>query len=414
MEVVYERCAGLDVHKKSVTACRITPAAGRGWQKERRRFGTMTDELLRLADWLRAGQVTVVAMESTGVYWKPVFNILESEFEVLLVNARHIKYVPGRKSDISDAQWIGELLQHGLLKASYIPEVAQRDLRDLIRYRTSLVQERTREINRVQKVLEDANVKLASVATNVMGVSGRQMLGAIIAGEQDPEALAEMAKGRLRAKIPELERALSGRVRASHRLLLRLHLEHIDDLNSKIENLNEEIDRLMRPFDEEEQQERLDAIPGVGRDVAQVILAELGVDMSRFPSAAHAASWAGLAPGKNESAGKNRSGKITPGNRHLKAALVQAAHAASRTRDNYLAAHFRRLAARRGKKRAAVAVAHSILVIAYHMLRNGTEYRDLGGDYFDRRNKAQLQRNLVKRLEGLGLQVKLEPAVAVV
>ena len=212
MEVVYERCAGLDVHKKSVTACRITPAAGRGWQKESRRFGTMTDELLKLADWLRAGQVTAVAMESTGVYWKPVFNILESEFEVLLVNARHIKYVPGRKSDISDAQWIGELLQHGLLKASYIPEVAQRDLRDLIRYRTSLVQERTREINRVQKVLEDANVKLASVATNVMGVSGRQMLEAIIAGEQDPKALAELAKGRLRAKIPELERALSGRI----------------------------------------------------------------------------------------------------------------------------------------------------------------------------------------------------------
>lgn len=413
MEVVYERCAGLDVHKKSVTACRITPAAGRGWQKESRRFGTMTDELLKLADWLRAGQVTAVAMESTGVYWKPVFNILESEFEVLLVNARHIKYVPGRKSDISDAQWIGELLQHGLLKASYIPEVAQRDLRDLIRYRTSLVQERTREVNRVQKVLEDANVKLASVATNVMGVSGRQMLEAIIAGEQDPEVLAELAKGRLRAKIPELERALSGRIRASHRLLLRLHLEHIDDLNSKIENLNGEIDRLMRPFDEDEQQERLDAIPGVGHDVAQVILAELGVDMSRFPSAAHAASWAGLAPGKNESAGKNRSGKITPGNRHLKAALVQAAHAASRTRDNYLAAQFRRLAARRGKKRAAIAVAHSILVIAYHMLRNGTEYRELGGDYFDRRNQAQLQRNLVKRLEGLGLQVTLEPVAVV-
>lgn len=414
MEVVYERCAGLDVHKKSVTACRITPGAGRGWQKESRRFGTMTDELLKLADWLRAGQVTAVAMESTGVYWKPVFNILESEFEVLLVNARHIKYVPGRKSDISDAQWIGELLQHGLLKASYIPEVAQRDLRDLIRYRTSLVQERTREINRVQKVLEDANVKLASVATNVMGVSGRQMLEAIIAGEQEPEALADLAKGRLRAKIPELERALSGRIRDSHRLLLRLHLEHIDDLNSKIEHLNEEIDHLMRPFDQDEQQERLDAIPGVGREVAQVILAELGVDMNRFPSAAHAASWAGLAPGKNESAGKNRSGKITPGNRHLKSALVQAAHAASRTRDNYLAAQFRRLAARRGKKRAAVAVAHSILVIAYHMVRNGTEYRDLGGDYFDRRNRTQLQRNLVKRLEGLGLQVKLEPAVAVV
>ncbi len=412
MEVVYERCAGLDVHKKSVTACRVVPVAGGGWQKETRRFDTLTAELLKLADWLRAGRVTAVAMESTGVYWKPVFNILESEFEMLLVNARHIKYVPGRKSDVSDAQWIAELLQHGLLKASYVPEAPQRDLRDLIRYRTSLVQERTREINRVQKVLEDANVKLASVATNVMGVSGRQMLEAIIAGVEEPEVLAEMAKGRLRAKIPQLERALEGRVRASHRLLLRLHLEHIDDLASKIEHLNEEIERLMVPFEQEEQLRRLDGIPGVGRDVAQVILAELGADMSRFPSSAHAASWAGLAPGKNESAGKNRSGKIPPGNRHLKSALVQAAHAVSRTKGNYLAAQFRRLAARRGKKRAAVAVAHSILVIAYHILRDGTEYRELGGDYFDKRNQEQLQRSLVKRLEGLGLKVVLEPTAA--
>lgn len=410
MEVIYERCAELDVHKKSVTVCRITPAVRGGWQKERRRFGTMTDELLKLSDWLREAQVTAVAMESTGVYWKPVFNILESEFEVILVNARHIKYVPGRKSDISDAQWIGELLQHGLLKASYIPERPQRDLRDLIRYRTSLIRERAREINRVQKVLEDANVKLASVASNVMGVSGRQMLEAIIAGNEDPEALAALAKGRLRCKIPDLQRALSGRIRTSHRLLLRLHLEHIDDLTNKIEKLNEEIDRLMLPFDEDEQLRRLDDIPGVGREVAQVIIAELGVDMNRFPSAAHAASWAGPAPGKNESAGKNRSGKITPGNRHLKAMLVQAAHAVSRTKDNYLAAQFRRLAARRGKKRAAIAVAHSILVIAYHMLRDGTEYRDLGGDYFDKRNKEKLQRNLVSRLEGLGLKVMLEPA----
>jgi transposase len=370
----------------------------------------MTDELLKLSDWLREVQVTAVAMESTGVYWKPVSNILESEFEVILVNARHIKYVPGRKSDISDAQWIGELLQHGLLKASYIPERPQRDLRDLIRYRTSLIRERAREINRVQKVLEDANVKLASVASNVMGVSGRQMLEAIIAGNEDPEALAALAKGRLRSKIPDLERALSGRIRTSHRLLLRLHLEHIDDLTNKVEELNEEIDRLMLPFDEDEQLRRLDDIPGVGREVAQVIIAELGVDMNRFPSAAHAASWAGLAPGKNESAGKNRSGKITPGNRHLKAMLVQAAHAVSRTKDNYLAAQFRRLAARRGKKRAAIAVAHSIVVIAYHMLRDGTEYRDLGGDYFDKRNKEKLQRNLVSRLEGLGLKVMLEPA----
>lgn len=411
MEVVYERCAGLDVHKKSVTACRITPTAGRGWQKEKRRFGTMTDELLQLADWLRVGQVKAVAMESTGVYWKPVFNILESEFEVILVNARHIKYVPGRKSDISDAQWLGELLQHGLLKASYIPEQPQRDLRDLLRYRTSLIQERVREVNRVQKVLEDANVKLASVASNVMGVSGRKMLAAIIAGKDDPKALAEMSKGRLRAKITELERALEGRVRSSHRMLLQLHLEHIDDLSSKIDRLNEEIDQHMRPFDEEEQLRRLDEIPGIGRDVAQIILAELGHDMSRFPSAAHAASWSGLAPGKNESAGKNRSGKITPGNKHLKSALVQAAHAASRTKDNYLSAQFRRLAARRGKKRAAIAVAHSMLVIVYHMLRDGTEYQDLGGDYFDKRNKDQLQRHLVKRLEGLGLQVSLQSAV---
>lgn len=414
MEVMYERCAGLDVHKKSVVACRIEPAEGGGWQKEIRRFGTMTDELLELTDWLRAGRTTTVAMESTGVYWKPVFNILESEFEVMVVNARHIKYVPGRKSDVRDAQWIAELLQHGLIKGSYIPEAPQRDLRDLLRYRTSLVQERAREINRVQKVLEDANVKLSSVATNVLGVSGRQMLEAMVAGKEDPEALAQMAKGRLRAKIPQLERALKGQVRSSHRLLLRLHLEHIDDISAKIGSLNEEIDRLIVPFDEKDELRRLDEIPGVGLEVAQVVLAELGVDMSRFPSAAHAASWAGLAPGKNESAGKNRSGKITPGNPHLKPALVQAAHAASRTKDNYLAAQFRRLAARRGKKRAAIAVAHSILVIAYHMLRDGTEYRDLGGDYFDNRNKERLQRNLVKRLEGLGLKVTLAPTAAVV
>ena len=413
MKVVYERCAGLDVHKKSVVACRIEPAEGGGWHKETRRFGTMTDELLALADWLRAGRVTTVAMESTGVYWKPVFNILESEYGVLVVNARHIKYVPGRKSDVSDAQWIAELLQHGLVRSSYIPEAPQRDLRDLLRYRTSLVQERAREINRVQKVLEDANVKLASVAANVLGVSGRQMLEAIVAGNDEPEALAQLAKGRLRAKIPQLERALRGQIRSSHRLLLRLHLEHIDDISAKIESLNEEIDHQIVPFDEQDELRRLDEIPGVGLEVAQVVIAELGVDMSRFPSAAHAASWAGLAPGKNESAGKNRSGKITPGNPHLKPALVQAAHAASRTKNNYLAAQFRRLAARRGKKRAAIAVAHSILVIAYHMLQNGTEYRDLGGDYFDNRNKDRLQRSLVKRLEGLGLEVTLTPAVAV-
>lgn len=410
MEVVYRRCAGLDVHKKSVTACRITPGDEGGWQKETRRYGTMTDDLLKLTDWLRAGGVTDVAMESTGVYWKPVFNILESEFAVMVVNAQQVKYVPGRKSDVSDAQWIAELLQHGLLKASYIPEAEQRELREFVRYRTSLIQERTREVNRVHKVLEDANLKLASVASDVMGVSGREMMEAIIAGADDPEALAQLAKGRMRPKIDELERALTGRVKASHRLLLRLHLEHIDDLNGKIERLNKEIERLVVPFDQNNELQRLDGIPGVGPDVSQTIVAELGIDMSRFPAASHAASWTGLSPGKNESAGRNRSSRTRPGNRHLKAALVQAAHAAGRTKDNYLAAQYRRLSVRRGRKRAAVAVAHSILVIAYHMLRNGTEYQELGGDYFDKRNKEQLQRSLVKRLETLGLNVSIEPA----
>jgi transposase len=410
VEVVHQRCAGLDVHKKSIVVCRITPKEAGGWQKDIRKFGTMTDDLLALADWLRAGRVKQVAMESTGVYWKPVFNILESEFSVMVVNAQHIKHVPGRKTDINDAQWIAELLQHGLITGSFIPERPQRDLRDLVRYRTSLIQDRTKEANRVQKVLEDANIKLGSVASNVLGVSGRDMLGAIVRGVDDPAALAQLARGRMRSKIDELERALTGKVRASHRLLLRLHLEHIDDLNAKIEALNQEIDGLMLPFDQNDELRRLDDIPGVGKDVAQIIIAELGTDMERFPSAGHAASWAGLAPGKNESAGRNRSGKIRPGNKHLKRALVQAAHAASRTRDNYLAAQFRRLAARRGKKRAAVAVAHSILVIAYHMLHDGTEYRELGGDYFDQRNHDYLQRSLVKRLEKLGYTVSLEPA----
>lgn len=409
MQVVHQRCAGLDVHKKSITVCRVSPDGQGGWRKELRKFGTMTDELLALADWLGAGGVTQVAMESTGVYWKPVFNILESSFQVLLVNAQHIKYVPGRKTDVNDAQWIAELLQHGLLKASFIPEVEQRDLRDLTRYRTKLVQARSSEINRVQKVLEAANIKLGSVASNVLGVSGRDMLEQIIAGQDDPTVLAQLARGRLRDKIAELERALTGHVRATHRTLLKMHLEHIDELNSKIEALSEEIDRLMIPFDPSDARARLTSIPGVSSRIAEVILAELGADMSRFPNAAHAASWAGLAPGKNESAGKNRSGKTTKGNKYLKAALTQAAHAVGRSQDNYLSAQYRRLASRRGKKRAAVAVAHSILVIAYHLLKNGTVYTDLGADYFDRRNEQHIQRQLVKRLEHLGYKVTVEP-----
>lgn len=409
MRVVHERCAGLDVHKKSVVACRIVPDGKGAWQSEIRTFKTMTSDLLQLADWLAQVEVSHVAMESTGVYWKPVHNILEGQFEVLLVNAKHIKFVPGRKTDVKDAQWIAELLQHGLLKASFIPEVEQRELRELTRYRTHLIEERSREVNRVHKVLEDANLKLSSVATDIMGVSGREMLSAIIAGKDDPEALAQLAKARLRNKIAELEQALTGRIRDSHRLLLKLHLEHIDDLNAKLEELEAEIERLMRPFDQNNLIERLDTIPGVDKKTAQIIIAELGIDMKRFRNAKAAASWAGLVPGKNESAGRNRSSRTNKANRYLKSALTQAAHAAGRSKDNYLSAQYRRLAARRGKKRAAVAVAHSILVIAYHIIKRGTEYVDLGSNYLDKRKQETVQKQLIRRLEKLGLKVTVEP-----
>lgn len=409
MQVIYERCTGLDVHKKTVVACRRVPDGQGGCQQETRTFGTMTADLLRLHDWLAEVGVTHVAMESTGVYWKPIFNILEGSFEVLLVNAKHIKFVPGRKTDVKDAQWVAELLQHGLLKASYVPEAPQRALRELVRYRTHLLEERSREVNRVHKVLEDANLKLSAVATDIMGVSARAMLAAIIAGKDDPEALAQLAKARLRSKIAELEQALTGCIQDSHRLLLSLLLEHIDDLNAKLERLAQEIDRLMPPFDQDELVARLDSIPGVDKKTAQVIVAELGTDMSRFQSAGHAASWAGLVPVKNESAGRNRSSKTAKANRYLKTALVEAATAAGRSKDNYLSAQYRRLAARRGKKRAAVAVAHSMLIIAYHIIRDGTAYLDLGANYFDERKTVAVQQQLVRRLENLGFKVVLEP-----
>lgn len=413
MQVVHVRCAGLDVHKKTVVACRIVPDATSGWIKDIRTFTTMTGDLLQLADWLGEVRVTHVAMESTGVYWKPVFNILESGFEILLVNARHIKFVPGRKTDVKDAQWIAELLQHGLLKASFIPQVEQRDLRELVRYRSHLIQERSREVNRVHKVLEDANIKLSSVASDIMGVSGREMLTAIIAGKDDPEALAQLAKARMRNKIAELEKALTGYIRDSHRLLLTLHLQHIDDLNAKLQRLEEEIDQLMPPFDHDDLIERLCTIPGVERKTAQSIIAELGTDMSRFHSAGHAASWAGLVPGKNESAGRNHSPRTNKANRYLKSGLVQAAHAVGRSKKNYLSAQFARIASRRGKKRAAVAVAHSILVIAYHIIKHGTEYVDLGVNYFDERKQESVQKQLIRRLEKLGLKVSVEPLTLV-
>jgi len=412
MQVVHERCAGLDVHKKSITVCRLVPNGEGGWKRETRTFDTKTPDLLELSDWLKQECVTHVAMESTGVYWKPVFNILESSFTVLVVNAKHIKHVPGRKTDVRDAEWIAELLQHGLLKASFIPDEPQRDMRELVRYRTHLIQERTREVNRVHKALEDANIKLSSVATDIMGVSGREMMQAIIAGKDDPAALAELAKGRMRNKIDELEKALTGHVRRSHRLLLRMHLEHIDELNERITELDGEIGNLMRPFDQEDLVERLDAITGVGKQTIEVVIAEIGTDMSRFPSHRHLASWAGLAPGKNESAGRNRSARTPKGNQYLRTALVEAALAAGRSKGTYLGEQYRRLARRRGKKRAAVAVAHSILVIMYHMIQDGTEYMERGSTYFDNLNPQRTQKWLVRRLEQLGFQVSLEPIAA--
>ena len=411
MNPLLERCAGLDVHKKTVVACRITLSSTGSWESETRTFGTTTRDLLQLADWLHGVGVKDVAMESTGVYWKPVFNILESQCQVMLVNAKHVKQVPGRKTDVKDAEWIAQLLQHGLLKASSIPEASQRDLRDMVRYRTKLIQDRSSEVNRVQKVLEDANIKLASVVSDVMGASARDMLSHIITGNDDPQAMAQLARGRMRHKIDELEQALMGSVKTHHRLMLRLHLEHIDYLNSQIAQLETVIEQAVMPFDEDEVVKRLIEVPGISVHTAHSIIAELGIDMSRFETAGHAASWAGLTPGKNESAGRNYSGKTSKGNKYLKSALVQAAHTQRRA-QNYLGAQYRRLARRRGSKRAAVAVAHSILVIAYHLLRDGSPYRERGADYFDKHDREHLERVLVKRLEQLGNKVQLQPLVA--
>ncbi len=427
MDVVHERCCGLDVHKLTVVACLLTPGTsgapgekGRP-SKEVRTFGTMTEDLLALSDWLAAAACTHVVLESTGVYWKPVWNVLEGDFALLLVNAQHVKQVPGRKTDVKDAEWLADLLRHGLVRGSFVPDQPQRELRELTRYRTAKVRERTREVQRLQKTLEGANIKLASVATDVTGKSARAMLAALVAGnsagtggddgahEADaPAALAELAEGRLREKLPQLARALTGRFGAHQRFLVAEHLAQLDFLNETIERLSGEVAERLRPFDAVLDQ--LDAIPGIGRWTAEVLLAELGTDMTRFPTAKHLASWAGMCPGNHESAGKRYSGRTRKGNGALRTTLVEAAQAARRKKDCYLAAQFRRIAARRGTKKAAVAVGHSILVIVYHLLRDGTVYRDLGPTYFDRRDHAALERRLVKRLEALGHTVTLAPA----
>ena len=378
MDVLHACCAGLDVHKRTVVACvrRVDPAGK--VSKNTKTFATMTRDLLDLADWLGVQGVTSIAMESTGTYWKPVFNILESRFEVVLVNAHHIKQVPGRKTDVKDSEWIAQLLQHGLLRASFIPPLATRELRDLTRQRAQLVGEKTAVANRLQKVLEDANIKLGSVASNVLGVSGRAMIEAIIRGEHDPVKLAELARRRLRGKIPQLQLALRGSVTEHHRFLLRTLMGHLDYLERLIGQFEARIEEVLRPSGESVG--RLTTIPGIDVRTAQVVVAEIGLEMGRFPTAGHLSSWAGLASGNHESAGKRQSGRTTPGNRWLKTALVQAAWAASRAKGTHLARKFHRIAASRGKKRAAIAVAHALLVIIYHMLKEGTTYQEIGGD----------------------------------
>jgi transposase len=366
----------------------------------------MTADLLALSDWLLAHGVTHVALESTGEYWKPVFNILENEFAVLLVNAQHVKAVPGRKTDVKDAEWLAELLRHGLLKASFVPPLGQRELRELTRYRSTFVKERATLVNRVHKVLESANIKLASVATDVTGVSGRAMLQALLEGNATPEVMAELAKGRMREKRAQLAKALEGCVKPHHRFVLTELLCQIDSLDETIGRFDEQIVAYCRPF--EEAVILLDTIPGVARETAEIIVAEIGTDMSRFPSADHLAAWAGVAPGNNESAGKRRSGQTTKGNHALGVALNHAANAASHTKDTYLAAQYHRLATRRGKKKAIVALEHSILIMAYHIIQRKEPYHELGGDYFDKRRPEATAQRLVKRLEHLGFQVSLQ------
>lgn len=407
MRIVYENVAGLDVHKKSVVACAIVKDEQGRWQQYKHTFGTMTGELLELSDWLMQLGVTHVAMESTGEYWKPVFNILENNFEVFVVNAQHISRVPGRKTDQSDAEWIAELMQYGLLRASFIPPSGQRELRDLTRHRANFVRERVNMINRLQKVLEGANIKLASVATNVMGVSGRAMLQALIEGQASPEEMAELAKGRMRDKQDQLAKALEGRVKAHHRFILTELLLEIEQLEERIARFDQEIEQYCHPF--EWAVELLDTIPGVGREAAEIIVSEIGTDMSRFPTADHLASWAGVAPGNHESAGKRKSGRTNQGNRSLKVILNQAANATLRVKNCFLNAQYHRLAGRRGKKRAIGAVAHSILIIAYYLIRDRVPYEEKGADYYEKRKpQARLNYHL-KSLEHLGYVVDIKP-----
>jgi transposase len=408
LDVIIDRCAGLDVGKDEVVACVRTPSpSGKSRRAELRVFPTFTSGLEDLAAWLQANGVTDVVMEATGQYWKPIWYVLEDQpFALKLVNAKHVKMVPGRKTDMADAAWLAELLEHGLLRASFVPPAEIRELRDLTRYRKRLIQTHTAEQQRVQKILEDAGIKLDSVASDVLGVSGRAMLHALIDGERDPDRLADLAQGVLRKKIPLLREALRGRFRQHHATMLRIVFEHIEQLETSIAQLDTEIDRLMIPFSRE--RDHLDTITGVGKRAAECIIAEIGIDMTRFPTAAHLESWAGMCPGNNITGGKRRSGTTTKGNRWLGEILNQCAAAASRTRDTYLGAQYWRLTRRIGKRKAAVAVGHSILVIAWHLLANDCDYNDLGGDWFARRTDTDKRRDhLIRQLQDLGYGVTL-------
>lgn len=432
MEVVSIRCCGLDVHKKMVVACLIFLESLGQRKKEIRTFRTTTQELLLLRDWLVLAGCTHVAMEATGVYWKPIYNLLEGAVELLVVNARHIKAVPGRKTDVRDAEWIADLLQHGLLTSSFIPPAAQRELRELTRYRTNLVEERARAVNRLQKTMEDTNIKLGDVATDIMGKSARAMVEALLDGQTDPAVLADLARGRLKAKRAHLEEALVGTLKPHHRFMLTEHLALIDTLDEAIARATQEIEVRMGPPDpetkepvEEAQEERqehkdmsplnwdeavrlLDSIPGINPRAAQGILAEIGTDMSRFPTAGHLASWAGMCPGNHESGGKRLSGKTRKGSPWLRKLLVEAAHAAAHSKKTYLSAQYRRIASRRGAMIAMIAVGHSILVIIYHMLAEHIPYTELGGNYFDEHDRQATEKRLVRRLEKLGYQVEVQ------
>ena len=408
MQVLHGCCCGIDIHKRFVVACVLTTAADGRVAKVTRTFSTMTDELLALLDWLTEVGCTHVALESTSAYWRPIYNLLEGHLTVLVANAYHIKAVPGRKTDVRDAEWIADLLRHGLLRGSVIPSREQRQLRDLTRYRTHLVEERARVTNRLQMVLEDANVKLAAVVTDVRGVSARAILEALVAGESDPTTLADLARGRLRAKRELLSRAVVGRFTAHHAFLITEHLSQLDYLEEAMERVSAEIAQRLQA--EHDAIDLLDTVPGIGRRAAEIIIAEIGTDLARFPSAKHLASWAGMCPGNAESGGKRLSGKTRKGNRWLRQVLIEIAHVAAKTRGTYLTAQYRRIAARRGKKRALVAVAHTVLVIIYHILTRREPYRDLGEAYFDRLERQHVERRLVRRLERLGYSVTLAPA----